>query len=95
MTHTNDRNYKIAASVTKLVLGVLILMLGWFGNEIWSKQQMNTGLIYSHETSIGTLSGRVTNIEVALIDFKGEFREANKTLDSMNVALQIIASSIR
>lgn len=102
MTEKHDSNKNGRTFIVKLFyIGIPLItmafgtMAGWHVKRLYSQQDLHDVLIRSHEISIGILSVRAVNVEQNLIEFKGQFREAKQTLDSMNTALQIIASTLK
>jgi hypothetical protein len=84
----SEKRYKFIDSSIKILLMVVVGGLGWFANELWTKQNINTDLIYSHETSVSLNSQRITRLEVTLIKLQ-------KSLDSLNGGVREVVYELR
>jgi len=83
--------YKLA---TRILAGALILFIGWFGNEVWSKQETTSQTNVEQDVSLGVLQEHieavdktVQRIESCLIEDRIYRRQRDSIL--MDVAIKV------
>lgn len=63
MTQKNDTGKWIA----KILAGCLILFVGWFGNQVWSKQEATSLTNTQQDVSLNTLQNHIESIDKTVV----------------------------
>jgi len=61
--------------IAKILAGCLILFIGWFGNEVWSKQQETNQTNIQQDTSILVLQKNIMSVEKTVLRIEESLME--------------------
>lgn len=71
MSHKNG----IWKMATRILAGCLILIIAWYGNQVWSKQQELDQAKNEQEISITVLQAYIISTDKSLLDIRDSMRE--------------------
>jgi len=73
--------------LARILAGCLILFIGWFGNQVWSKQQKTSQTNTEQEVSIKTLQANIIAVEKVVLRVEESLRRQDSVL--MDVAIKV------
>lgn len=69
------RNNNTWKWIAKILAGCLILFVGWFGNEVWSKQQETNQTNIQQDSSILVLQKNIMSVEKTVLRIEESLME--------------------
>ena len=79
---------------TRTLAGCLILVIAWYGNQVWSKQQEMDQTITQQEISIKVLQTYIISTDRAILDIRDSMREEGIRDRKRDSVLQDVAFKV-
>ena len=80
-------------AIAKILAVCVIALVGWFGNEVWSKQQKHDISIKTLQASIITVEKTVLRMEDSLANDRGRDRVRDSIQMDMAIKVDIMFDS--